>query len=358
MPALHRQTLRHAMLAVFLLAAACSRPAPEPAPATPAPAAGPDLSLLHVTLPAAGYEADRLVPADNPITPEKVALGMQLYFDKRLSSDGTVSCATCHDPAKHFADGRATSAGIGGQTGNRNAPSVINSTYSYLQFWDGRAASLEEQALGPIANPIEMGFTHEAMVTTLKAIPAYEASFQKVFGRPMSAPDVGRAIAAFERTIISGDSAWDRYNRGDRAAMSESAQRGWTLFSGKANCSQCHAGYTLSDSDFHNIGVGMKAPQPDPGRHKVTGEDKDRGAFKTPPLRDVQWTAPYMHDGSVTTLEEVIELYDRGGEPNPWLDVKMKPLRLTAQEKADLLAFMRALDGAAVPTGLTAPPLP
>lgn len=305
-----------------------------------------------------GYEEDRRIPADNPITPAKVSLGMQLYFDRRLSADGTVSCATCHDPAAYFTDGHPTSAGIGGQIGSRNAPTVINATYSYLQFWDGRAGSLEEQALGPIVNPIEMGNTHEAMVAELSGIAGYARQFQEIFGRPVHQDDVARAIASFERTVLSGNSAWDRFNRGETAALTAEARRGLDLFMGKANCSKCHAGFNLSDSDFHNLGVGMDRPDPDLGRFAVTGEEKDRGAFKTPALRDVQHTAPFMHDGSLATLGDVLEWYDRGGEPNPWLDRRIVPLHLNAQEEADLLAFLRSLDGEAVPVSLTPPVLP
>lgn len=317
-----------------------------------------DLSSLFIDDLPEGYEADRFIPEDNAITAAKVSLGMQLYFDGRLSADGTVSCATCHDPALHFTDARPTSTGINGQVGGRNAPTVINATYMYLQFWDGRAGSLEEQALGPIENPIEMGSDHETLVRTLSEIPGYAQQFQEIFGRPVHKEDVGRAIAAFERTVLSGDSAWDRYNRGEKEALGEQARRGWELFSGKANCSKCHAGFNLSDSDFHNLGVGMDLPEPDPGRLAVTGDEQDTGAFKTPTLRDIQHTAPYMHDGSQATLEEVIDWYDQGGHPNPWLDEEMVPLQLSETEKAELLAFLKALDGAATPIGLTAPPLP
>ncbi len=248
--------------------------------------------------------------------------------------------------------------GIGGQEGGRNAPTVINSTYNYLQFWDGRAASLEEQALGPIANPIEMGHTHEAMVQSLAGLAGYQDQFRKVFGREVNQEDVARAIAAFERTILSGNSAWDRHNRGEEGALSPEAKRGLDLFMGKALCSKCHVGFNLTDSDFHNLGVGMDREEPDLGRYEITGDEKDKGAFRTPTLRDVQHTAPYMHDGSQGILEEVMDWYDKGGHPNPWLDPQIVPLNLTAQEKADLLAFLRSLDGEAVPTGLQAPPLP
>ena len=295
-----------------------------------------------------GVDGEQMqIPADNPPTAAKVELGKMLYFDGRMSKDGTVSCATCHDPAKGFTDQLPVSKGIRGQLGGRNAPSVINSAFNLFQFWDGRAATLEEQAKGPIANPIEMGASHELCVATIASIQGYKPLFVAAFGSPEVTIDrIAQAIASFERTVLSGNSAWDRHvYANDATALSDSAKRGLELFEGKANCTRCHVGFNLSDSLFHNLGVGMAATKPDLGRYEVTKDEKDKGAFKTPILRDLLKTAPYMHDGSVTTLEAVVELYDRGGEANPWLDPKMVKLGLSAQEKQDLVAFLRSLEG-------------
>lgn len=287
------------------------------------------------------------VPEDNPVTKEKIELGKLLYFDKRISQDGTISCATCHDPQKGWTDQEQFSEGIHGQFGKRNSPTVLNSSFSYFQFWDGRAATLEEQAVGPMANPVEMGHTLEGATAAIKKVEGYKPYFKAAFGdEEITIDRIAKAIATFERSVVSGNSAWDRYvyNK-DESALSESAKRGLKLFEGEALCTRCHVGFTLSDSLFHNIGVGMDKENPDLGRYEVTGKEEDKGAFKTPTLRDLQRTAPYMHDGSVKTLEEVIEFYDKGGEPNPWLDPKMEPLNLTEQQEEDLLAFLMSLEG-------------
>lgn len=303
-----------------------------------------------------GLDLDLKIPDDNPITKGKVELGMQLYFDTRLSADNTVSCATCHNPAVGFGDGEATSTGIGKQKGGRNAPTVLNATYNDSQFWDGRAASLEEQALGPIQNPIEMGFTLEGVVKRLNGIYGYKVQFQEIFNTDVTADGIAKAIASFERTILSGGSRWDDFNHGDENALPDSAKRGLELFNGKALCSSCHLGFNLTDNSFHNIGVGMNKPEPDLGRYNVTKTAKDRGSFKTPTLRDIERTAPYMHDGSVKTLADVIEFYNKGGEANEWIDPKLKPLNLTKEEKSDLLSFLKELNG--LPILLDLPVLP
>lgn len=213
------------------------------------------------------------------------------------------------------------------------------------QFWDGRAGSLEEQALGPIHNPIEMGETLENVVLKLRAIPGYRAQFKEVFGADVTVGGIAKAIAAFERTVVSGPSPYDRYLAGEREAMSPSAVRGMNLFAGKGHCLACHSGPTFSDQSFHNLGVGMDQPNPDLGREAHTKNPADRGRFKTPGLRNVALTNPYLHDGSANTLMDVVALYDRGGVENPNLDPLVFPLHLTLQEKLDLVAFMEALTG-------------
>jgi len=332
-----------------------------------------------------------LVPPENPVTTEKVELGRRLYFDKRLSSDGTVACATCHDPAKGFADGRRVAEGVGQQKGARNSPTVLNAVFNEFQFWDGRAATLEEQAKLPLINPIEMGLKDWPEVEAkVRAVPEYQAAFQKLNGRTATIDDIAAVIATFERTIVSGNSPFDRFILGEPSALSASAQRGWKLFNGKARCNTCHpfgsATPNFSDNKHHNIGVAGKqsdfarlareasahaadaagmaelahrAGFSELGRFIVTREPKDIGAFKTPGLRDVALSAPYMHDGSEANLLAVVEFYDKGGEPNPYLDGGIVPLKLTAEEKQDLVAFMEALtgegDGAPTRPALQAP---
>jgi len=309
---------------------------------------------------------------ENPLTRAKVELGRQLYFDTRLSADSTVSCASCHDPATGYTAHTRTGVGIRGQQGGRNSPVSFNRILSGPQFWDGRADSLEAQAVGPIANPIEMGFTHEGVVKRLSEIPVYARQFEKIFGA-LTIDRVGQAIAAFERVIVTAPSPYDHHEQllpfdkldqddiaedADLAAkyaaakaaaeahpMSDSAKRGRELFFGKANCSACHVGANLADEKFHNLGVGMEAAEPDLGRFAVTKDEKDRGAFKTPTVRNVAVTAPYMHDGSQATLAEVVAWYDKGGHPNPQLSDKIKPLNLTEGERADLVAFLEACTG-------------
>ena len=269
------------------------------------------------------------IPADNPQTDAKVRLGAQLYFDTRLSADNTISCASCHDPRTGWANPHPTDTGIGGQVGARNSGTVINAGQMRFQFWDGREPSLEGQAVGPIHNPIEMGETHENVVRKLNGIPGYREQFQAVFGRDADIDDIAKAIASFERTIVSGPSPYDLYVMGDKTAMSPAAVRGMHLFNGKGHCTPCHSGPMFSDQSFHNLGVGMEAEQPDSGRFAVTNDPADIGRFKTPMLRNVALTPPYLHDGSAETLMDVIDVYNMGGTPNPHLDPLMLPLNLT-----------------------------
>jgi cytochrome c peroxidase len=285
-------------------------------------------------------------PTDNPYSKDKVELGRLLYFDRRLSADGSIACANCHHPSFAFADGSAVSTGIKGQKGGRSAPTVFNRAYSLAQFWDGRAATLEEQAKGPMANPIEMGNTHDALVGNLRQIAGYRPLFAKAFGTDeINIDNVSKAIATFERTVLSGNSAFDRYKAGNKRALTAAQVRGFGVFQNKAKCDQCHEGINFTTNAYHNLGVGTDKPNPDEGRYTVTKNPKDWGAFKTPTLREIARTAPYMHDGSLKTLEEVVDFYDKGGIQNRNLDEKMKPLRLTPEEKKDLVEFLKSLNG-------------
>jgi cytochrome c peroxidase len=293
-------------------------------------------------------------PKDNLPTDEKIALGKQLYFDGRLSSDNKVSCASCHDPAKGFSNGDQFATGVEGKKGGRNSPTVINAALQQFQFWDGRAKSLEEQALGPIQNPIEMNMPLEAVVARLNGIEGYKTQFQKVFGTEVTSAGIGKAIAAYERTILSGDAPYDRFKAGDQAALSLAAQRGMKLFFGKANCVACHAGPNFTDNGFHNIGL----PGTDEGRAAISKSLGDKGSFKTPTLREIARTAPYMHDGSLKTLEEVIAHYIKGGTPGPQVDEELFPLKLSTDDAADLITFLKeGLSSSSYPAH-TAPELP
>ncbi|MBI4602447.1 MAG: c-type cytochrome [Planctomycetes bacterium] len=348
------------LLAAALLAG-CERGSPRPElkdpgkePASSAPAAPAAVSAVKEPLSELplGLDAYALkVPADNPVTPAKVELGRHLYFDARLSRDGTVACATCHVAAKGWSNGLKTAVGIGNHVGKRSAPTVINRAFSTLQFWDGRAASLEDQALGPIQNPGEMGNTLENVVATVKGIAGYVPLFVAAFGDEAVSPDrIAKAIASFERTILSGSSPYDRYQSGEKSALNEEAVRGMQVFldNNKGRCSICHAGFNFTDEKFHNIGIGADKPDWEKehiGRFEVTKAEKDKGAYKTPTLRQIAATGPYMHDGSEATLEAVVEYYAKGGNPNPHLDPEMKKLTLTDQEKRDLVEFLKALTG-------------
>jgi cytochrome c peroxidase len=284
-----------------------------------------------------------VAPVDNPQTQAKILLGKQLYFDTRLSKDNTISCATCHSPAKGWSDAGPTSKGINNQLGGRRAPPVSNSAYSPLQFWDGRAPSLEEQAKGPIANPIEMGNTHEVMVRTVNDIPGYVEAFKQVFGTtPITVDQVAQAIAAYERTVVTTDSPFDRYVRGDQAALTKLEKRGLEIFNGKGHCTACHWGSYFSDGRFHNLGVTPAAgAKPDDGRFAVTKDSADLGKFKTPTVRDAARRAPYMHNGTEKSLEDVVKLYNRGGGTDGTnLDPLMMPLGLSKGEIEALVAFM------------------
>jgi cytochrome c peroxidase len=286
-------------------------------------------------------------PKENPYSPEKAELGWLLYFDKRLSGDGTVSCASCHDPKNGFTDGQAFSKGIRNQLGGRSAPTVINRAYSLEQFWDGRAKTLEDQAKGPIANPIEMGHAHAECEKCIAGIPGYRKRFKEVFGTDKVTIDhIAKAIATFERTVLSGNSAYDKFKAGDKNALTDSQKRGMEIFfSNNARCDSCHEGVNFTNGTYANIGIGMDKPIPDLGRFIVTQKEEEKGAFKTPTLRDVAHTGPYMHDGSMKTLEEVVEHYNKGGIKNQWLHQDIRPLNLKDQDKKDLVEFLRALNG-------------
>lgn len=296
--------------------------------------------------------------ADNPVTAETVALGKKLFFSTALSADATISCASCHDPNAGFADSRRFSVGVGGKLGTRNAPPILNAAYNKAQFWDGRAASLEAQASGPMMNALEMAHTPKGVERRLAEDPELRPLFNAAFGPgPVTLAQVTYALAAYERTIVRANSPFDRYlYGGDSKAMSESARRGLRLFRGVANCSSCHLvgekNALFTDNQFHNLGVGMNAEGEltDLGRYEVTHRDGDQGAFKTPSLRNVVLTAPYMHDGSLKTLKEVVDFYVGGGNANPYRDKLIQPLtNLTKQERSDLIAFLESLTGEAEP---------
>lgn len=292
------------------------------------------------------------IPADNPPTAETIALGRKLFYDPKLSIDDTVACATCHNPEFGFSDGQSTSSGVRGQKGRRNAPSIINAAYNASNFWDGRAPHLEKQAEGPVQNPVEMAHTLEGVERKLAADPNYPMEFEKAFGPgSITYEKVEKAIAAFERKVISGDTPFDRYfYDGDESGMSEAARRGFEVFRSpqKGNCTACHVIGLFTDNQFHNLGVDLdpRGEPADLGRYEVTKKESDRGAFKTPSLRNVAQTAPYMHDGSLKTLKEVVDFYVGGGSWNPYRSPLIKPLGfLTGQEREDLVAFLEALTG-------------
>ncbi len=283
------------------------------------------------------------VPVDNPQTSMKVQLGKQLYFDTRLSKDNTVSCQTCHSPSMGWSDAGPTSTGINGQKGTRRAPPVSNAAYNPLQFWDGRAASLEDQAEGPMQNPVEMGNTLDNVVKTLNSVPGYVEEFKQVFWTtPITIDQVIKAIAAFERIVITTDSPFDRYIGGDRKALSPLEKQGMAIFNGKGHCTSCHWGPNFSDGRFHNLGAVQTGPlNVDNGRYDVTHNPKDMSAFKTPTVRDAGLRPPYMHDGSEKTLESVVDFYNKGGGDNDSnLDPLIVPLGLSKEEVKALVAFM------------------
>jgi len=336
-------------------------------------------SLQQVGVP---LEATRAaVPADNPQTPEKIALGEKLFFDGRLSADRTVACSTCHDPARAFTDGRPASVGIKGRVGQRNAPTILNALYNKTQFWDGRATTLEDQAALPIINPVEMGQpTLDAAAAQIASIAEYQQKFRSVFGRPPNRTDLVRAIASYERTQISFDSPFDHFIAGETNAIDDSAKRGWELFNTQARCNKCHALTDTKrdptffiDRDYHNIGIGTirhnvvalavqakklinsgdttaidrAAIQTDMsalGRFLITRKRTDIASFKTPGLRNVMVTGPYFHDGSQETLWDVMDHYNKGdGLHNPYLDEDIQPLALTERDIDDVVAFMASL---------------
>lgn len=288
-----------------------------------------------------GLEPEFEIPIDNPMTSAKVRLGKRLFFDKRLSKDRSLSCASCHDPAHGFSNALAVAEGISGRKGSRNVPTVVNRIYGRAQFWDGRTETLEAQVLGPLFNPDEMAMDKQLLLQRLKVDVGYQKLFSEAFGDPKPTVEgVSKAIACFERTLVSGASDFDRYEwEGMTTALNESAKRGLALFRGKARCSTCHIGTNFTDEKFHNLGIG----QMDTGRAAVTGDPDDFGKFKTPTLRNIEQTPPYMHNGSLERLEDVIDFYDEGGIPNPNLDAEIKPLELSDTEKDDLLAFLKSL---------------
>ena len=364
----------------------CERSAKRVSPKRPPnPEADPlaqPKSLQQVGVPIQVTRA--AIPADNPQTPEKVSLGQRLFFERRLSADGTVSCSTCHDPELAFTDRKPLSVGIKGRVGQRNAPTILNALYNKTQFWDGRVNTLEEQAANPIVNAFEMGHPNlDAAVAQIASVKEYQQPFQRVFGRPPNGPDLLRAIGSYERTQLSFDSPFDHFMAGENNAIDASAKRGWELFNTQARCNKCHAltdtqrdVTVFTDNDFHNIGIGIirhnvvaLARQAEQliksgdtaaidraaiqtnmsalGRFLITKKEKDIASFKTPDIRNVLVTGPYFHDGSQETLWDVIDHYNKGdGLQNPYLDEDMQPLALTETDIDDLVAFLASLTSA------------
>jgi len=357
-------------------------PALAPGEAPPVPKAGPlarPRSQNQIGFPAALTAS--VIPPASPLTPAAVALGEKLFFDGRLSGDGTVACATCHDPVRAFTDGRPTSVGIHGRISQRNAPTVLNALYNKTQFWDGRVHTLEQQAALPITNPIEMGSASIGdVVSRITGDQDYQQQFMQAFGRGVNEQDLLRAIATYERTLASFDSPFDHFIAGDQNAISDSAKRGWDLFNTKARCNLCHAltdsqrdTTVFTDNDFHNIGIGVLRHHVVPlaqqaerdlaqgnlkdvdgaaieseisvlGRFLITKKPNDLASFKTPDIRNILVTGPYFHDGSMQTLWDIVDHYNKGdGVTDPWLDEDIQPLALTEPEIDDLVAFLSSL---------------
>jgi len=363
---MNRTSISVVIFVLIFLAAGVSVPAQQPTPGA-APVA-----------PLFSAEAIKsFTPPGNPLTDAKAKLGDMIFDEKRLSVDNSIACNTCHSPRNGFTTHTEASRGVGDQIGKRNAPSILNTLFYKSMFWDGRAATLEEQATLPILNPIEMGQKEpKDVVAKLAAIPEFVQAFQEVFGHPVNWEDMGKALAAFERTRLSSEAPFDRFLHGDEKALNASQRRGWALFTGKARCASCHtydpALPLFGDNRFHNTGVAagkqdfnqlatravnsaaagnqaeidklaLETAFSELGRFLVTKKREDVGAFKTPFLRDVLLTGPYMHDGSLETLWDVVEFFNKGGESNPFRDVEMKPLGLSAGEVEDLVNFLGAL---------------
>jgi cytochrome c peroxidase len=344
-----------ALAATLLFLGGCAQEAPEEPP--PAPAQWPQIE---------GY-AEMQIPADNPMSAAKVTLGKQLFYDARLSGDGSRSCYSCHLKENGLTDGKPTAVGAYELPLPRSSPTLWNVGYHSEFYWDGRSGSMEAQVKGAWSGD-NMGASgkdgHPSMddiSAQLNEIAAYRQQCEAVFGEPCAPDDMVKAIAAFERTIVTTarNSTWVRFRSGDENALSEGARRGWALFSGKAGCTNCHDGLLLTDLQYHNVGIGWNAAKKefdDVGRVKVTETERDTGAFKTPTLNDVANSAPYFHDGSVATLEETVDIMLGGGIKNPYLDsANLEPRTLTADEKADLLAFLRELSANYT---VATPPLP
>ena len=281
-------------------------------------------------------------PEKNPATVAKIALGKKLFFDPQLSSNGKISCATCHDPARGFSNGKRFAQGVGEKKGSRHVPSLFNVAYGRKFFWDGRSASLEDQALEPIQNPSEMNMSLRTLVSLLNNNAEYRKAFQNVFGGKATSTRLAQAIAAYERTILSNDTPFDRFLKGNKQALSPAALRGMKLFFGDARCVLCHKGPNFSDDNFHNIGT--PDPGNDPGRRRVTGKPSDQGKFKTPTLREVARTAPYMHNGHFKTLTEVVQHYNFGGVTdwaNDFRDEQLQVLYLGEDQVEDLVTFLK-----------------
>lgn len=281
------------------------------------------------------------VPEDNPMTDEKVELGKTLFVDHRLSGDQTISCLSCHAPGAGFADNKPFSTGFEGAILTRHSPTVINTAYYDELFWDGRASSLEEQALGPIQDPNEMNQTLEGLVETVESIEGYQPMFDEVFDGEITAENIAKAIAAFERTIIIDDTKHDQFIAGDNDALTEQEKFGMEIFVTKGNCLTCHSGPNFTDNNYHHIGLDGD----DLGRYDVTQDEEDIGKFRTMGLRGIVDTAPYMHDGRFETLEEVVDYYDRGGDGHGNQSNLIQPLGLTEEEKEALIAYLHAISG-------------
>ena len=285
-------------------------------------------------------------PADNPYSPARVELGRILFFDGRLSSNGVVSCAFCHIPSHAFSGDTPFSAGVNGKSGVRHTPTLIDRAWGKSQFWDGRASTLESQVIGPMANPDEMGMLADGVVQKLRDIKGYGPLFAAAFGDGAVTFDrIAQALATFERTIVSGNSPYDRYLAGDKSALTKQQKDGLDFFNKKGECAECHSGPVLTTEKFVNLGIGMDAANPDPGRETVTKKRGDFGEFKAPTLRDVAVRAPYMHDGRFKTLGEVLDFYAKGGLSNPHLDTRITPFYMDEETKRDLLDFLSALSG-------------